>query len=84
MTTHQMQPPLINEFIPEVTTVLRLVLLYLSGLHNSQNILLSFTDMLRKNPELILNTPDFAEDFDSLICLACTMANAPIFTTARS
>jgi len=62
----------------------RLVLLYLSGLHNSQNILLTFTDMLQKNPVLILNTPDFAEDFDSLICLACTMANAPIFTTARS
>ena len=30
------------------------------------------------------DTPDFAEDFDSLICLACTMANAPIFTTTRS
>ena len=34
--------------IDEVTTVLRLVLLYLSGLHNSQNILLSFINMLRK------------------------------------
>ena len=37
-----------------------------------------------ENPELIYNTPDFVEDFDSLICLACTMANASISTTARS
>ena len=35
-----------------------------------------------ENPVLVHNTPDFVEDFDSLICLACTMANAPIFTTA--
>ena len=30
------------------------------------------------------DTPDFVEDFDSLICLACTMANASIFITTRS
>ena len=45
---HLMLPLLIDKYIPEVTTVIRLVLLYLSGLHKSQNILLSFTNMLRK------------------------------------
>ena len=27
-----------------------------------------------KNPELFQDTPDLVEDFDSPICLACTMA----------
>ena len=73
MTTHQMLLPLIDEFIPEVTTIARLVLLHLSGLHKSQNILLSFKHVA-ENPELIHDTPNSAEDFDSPICLACTTA----------
>ena len=65
--------PMLLLLIDEVTTVTRLVLLYLSGLHKSQNILLSFK-YVAKNPELIHDTPDFAEDFDSPICLDCTKA----------
>ena len=37
-----------------------------------------------ENLELFQDTPDFAEDFDSYICLACTMANASIFTIVGS
>ena len=49
MVIHPMLPLLINE----VTTVTRLVLLYLSSLHKNQNILLSFK-YVAENPELIL------------------------------
>ena len=45
---HPMLPLLIDEYIPEVTTVTRLRLLYLFGLHKSQNISLSLTNMLLK------------------------------------
>ena len=48
MVIHLMLPLLIDEFIPEVTTVTRLMLLYLFGLHKSQNISLSLTNMLLK------------------------------------
>ena len=48
MVIHQMLPLLIDEFILEVITVTRLMLLYLSGLHKSQNISLSLTHMLLK------------------------------------
>ena len=48
MVIHPTLPLLIDEFIPEVIAITRLMLLYLSGLHKSQNILLSFTNMLRK------------------------------------
>ena len=33
-----------------------------------------FKNYATKNPELFQDTPDLAEDFDSPICLACTMA----------
>ena len=48
MVIHPMLPLLINEYIPEVTTITRLMLLYLFGLHKSQNISLSLTNMLLK------------------------------------
>ena len=48
MVIHLMLLLLIDEFIPEVTTVTRLMLLYLFGLHKSQNISLSLTNMLLK------------------------------------
>ena len=41
-------PPMLPLLIDEVTTISRLVLLYLSGLHNSQDKILSFTNILRK------------------------------------
>ena len=84
MTTHQMLLPLINEFIPEVTTVKETDVTLFSWLAQQPKYFIVLHRYVAENPELILNTPDFAEDFDSLICLACTMANAPIFTTARS
>ena len=48
MVIHPMLLLLFDEFIPKVSTISRLLLLYLFGLHKSQNILLSFTNMLRK------------------------------------
>ena len=48
MTTHPMPLLLIDEFIPKVSTVSRLLLLCLSDLHNSQNISMSLTNMLLK------------------------------------
>ena len=33
-----------------------------------------FKEYVAENPELFQDTPDLAEDFDSPICLACTMA----------
>ena len=70
--------------IDKVTTATRLMPLYLSGLHKSQNILLSFKHVA-ENPELIHDTPNSAEDFDSPICLACTTATICLAcTTARS
>ena len=60
------------------------MLLYLFGLHKSQNISLSLSEYVAENLELFHDSPNFAGDFDSLICLACTMANASIFTTTRS
>ena len=48
MVIHQMLPLLIDEFILEVTTLTRLMLLYLSGLHKSQNISMSLMNMLLK------------------------------------
>ena len=33
-----------------------------------------FKNHVTKNPKLFQDTPDLAEDFDSPICLACTMA----------
>ena len=65
--------PMLPLLIDEVTTATRRMPLYLSGLHKSQNILLSFK-YAAKNPELIHDTPDFAKDFDSTICLAYTTA----------
>ena len=80
MVIHPMLPLLIDE----VTTATRLMPHYLFGLHKSQNILLSFK-YAAKNPKLIHNTPDFAEDFDSPICLDCTKAIICLAcTTARS
>ena len=80
MIIHPMLPLLTDE----VTTVTRLVLLYLPGLHKSQNILLSFK-YVAENPELIHNTLNFAEDFDSPICLVCTTATICLaYTTAKT
>ena len=79
MVIHPMLPLLIDE----ITTVTRLVLLYLSGLHKSQNILLSFKYVV-ENPKLIHDTLDFAEDFDSPICLVYTTATICLAcTTAK-
>ena len=33
-----------------------------------------FKNYVTENPDLFHDTPDLAEDFDSPICLACTMA----------
>ena len=33
-----------------------------------------FKNYIAENPKLFQDTPDLAEDFDSPICLACTMA----------
>ena len=33
-----------------------------------------FREKVAENPKLFQDTPDLAEDFDSLICLAYTMA----------
>ena len=43
----------------------------MTGLHKGQN---TSKNYVTKNPELFQDTPDLAEDFDSPICLAYTMA----------
>ena len=59
------------------------MLLYLFGLHKSQNISLSLSEYVAKNLELFHDSPDFAGDFDSLICLAYTMANRAVHGSVR-
>ena len=34
-----------------------------------------FKNYIAENSELFQDTPDLAEDFDSPICMACTMVN---------
>ena len=43
----------------------------MTGLHKGQN---TSKNYVTKNPELFQDTPNLAEDFDSLICLAYTTA----------
>ena len=83
MVIHLMLPLLIDEFIPEVAIIIKLMLLYLFGLQKPKYFIV-LDEYVAENPELFHDIPDFAEDFDSPICLVCTIVNASIFTTARS
>ena len=76
MTTHQMLLPLINEFIPQVTTVKETDVALFVWLAQQPKYFIVLHKYVAENPELIHDTPDFVEDFDSPICLACTTARS--------
>ena len=84
MTTHQILLLLIDEYIFGVTTTYKTDTTLFVWLAQKPKYFIVLHKYVAKNPELFHDTPDFEEDFDSPICLACTMANASIFTTARS
>ena len=85
MTTYRMLLPLIDEFIPKVTTIARLMLLYLFGLAQEPKCFIVLHKYVAENLVLIHDTPDSAEDFDSPICLACTTATICLAcTTAKT
>ena len=67
----------------KITTVLRLVLFV--WLAQQPKYFIVLHKYAAENPEPIHDTPDFAEDFDSPICLACTTATIFLAcSTARS
>ena len=84
MVIPPMLPLLIDEFISEVTTIARLMLLYLSGLHKSQNISISLTNMLLKFRNCFMILRIRRKILILLFVWPTQWPKASMFTTARS
>ena len=74
MTTHQILLLLIDEYIFGVTTTYKTDTTLFVWLAQKPKYFIVLHKYVVENPELIHNTLDSAEDFDSPICLACTTA----------
>ena len=72
MVIHLMLLPLINEFILAISTVWVCCYLF-DWLAQKPKYFNGFEEYVAENLKLFQDTPDLAEDFDSLICLDCTI-----------
>ena len=73
MVIHPILLPLINEFIPEISTIWDCCYLFVQ-LAQKPKYFNGFEEYVAEKLELFQDIPDLVEDFDSPICLACTMA----------
>ena len=84
MVIHPMLSLLIDEFIPEVIIVTRLILFYLSSLHKSQNISISLMNMLLKFWNCFMILRIRRKILILLFVWPAQWPKASMFTTARS